>query len=191
MCDSYGNPLHPPHYRRPYVWDSPSQSAHVWQALRRQICEKHGSSNLLTTTWDKARSIKEVENRAAGLKEHYWNVMIHHGATVERFYVNGSGPPSPWLIVDRMIHRHQLGQALLLQGEMVNVGKRLNETKAGKTLFRDLEGLLTKQNKTIKLVVVTTFCKYLSFKTPSISLFFENSLKISQRMDSQNFGESW
>ena len=117
-----------------------------------ELCGDKSARNvvLLTTMWDKARSIKEVENREAGLKERYWNVMIHHGATVERFYVNGSGPHSPWLIIDRMIHRHQLGQALLLQEEMVDVGKRLNETNAGKALFRDLEGLLNKQNKTIK-----------------------------------------
>ena len=117
-----------------------------------ELCGDKSARNvvLLTTMWDKARSIKEVEKREAGLKERYWNVMIHHGATVERFYVNGSGPQSPWLIVDRLIHRHQLGQALLLQEEMVDVGKRLIETSAGKALFRDLEGLLTKQNKTIK-----------------------------------------
>ena len=116
-----------------------------------ELCGDKSTRNLvfLTTMWDKARNIKEAENREAQLKERYWNVMIHHGATVERFYVNGSGPQSPWLIVDRMIHRHQLGHALL-QEEMVDVGKRLNETNAGKALFRDLEGLLTKQNKTIK-----------------------------------------
>ena len=122
-----------------------------------ELCGDISARNvvLLTTMWDKAKSLKEVEKREAGLKERYWNVMIHHGATVERFYVNGSGPQSPWLIVDRMIHRRQqepalLGHALLLQEEMVDVGKRLNETNAGKALFRDLQGLLTKQNKTIK-----------------------------------------
>jgi hypothetical protein len=117
-----------------------------------ELCGDKSARNvvLLTTMWDKARSIEEVEKREAGLKERYWNVMIHHGATVGRFYVNGSGSKSPWLIVDKMIQRHQLGQALLLQEEMVDVGKRLNETNAGKALFRDLEGLLNKQNKTIK-----------------------------------------
>ena len=99
--------------------------------------------------WDKARNYEEANKREAGLKERYWNVMIYNGATVARFQMNGS-KPNPWSIVDNMIQRHQLGQALLLQEEMVDVGKRLNETNAGKALFRDLEGLLNKQNKTIK-----------------------------------------
>ena len=117
-----------------------------------ELCGDKSARNvvLLTTMWDKARSLKEVENREAGLKERYWNVMIHHGATAERFYVKGSGRQSPWLIIDKMVKRHQLGRVLLLQEEMVDVGKRLNETNAGMPLFRDLEGLINKQNKTIK-----------------------------------------
>ena len=117
-----------------------------------ELCGDKSARNvvLLTTMWDKARSIEEVKKREADLKEHYWNVMIDHGATVDRFYVNGSDSKSPWLIIDKMIQRHQLAQALLLQEEMVDVGKRLNETNAGKALFRDLQGLINKQNKTIK-----------------------------------------
>jgi len=105
---------------------------------------------LLTTMWDKVRNTEEAEKREAGLKERYWNVMIHHGATVGRFYKND--PESPWKVVDQMIQRHQLGQALLLQEEIVDLGKRLNQTQAGKALFRSLQGLLNKQNKSIRLI---------------------------------------
>jgi hypothetical protein len=119
-----------------------------------ELCGDKSARNvvLLTTMWDKARNVKEAEKREAGLKERPWCIMIHHGATVGRFYVNGSGSESPWLIVDGVIQRHQLGQALLLQEEMVDIGKRLNETAAGKALFRDLKELVNKQNRTIKLL---------------------------------------
>jgi len=103
---------------------------------------------LLTTMWDKVRSITEAEKREASLKERYWNAIIHHGATVDRFYKNG--PKSPWETINEMVQRHKKGQALLLQEEMVDIGKRLNETNAGKALYRDLQGLIEKQNKTIK-----------------------------------------
>jgi len=49
----------------------------------------------LTTMWDKARNPDEAHKREAGLKERYWNVMIHHGASVARFQMNGS-KPDPW-----------------------------------------------------------------------------------------------
>ena len=116
-----------------------------------ELCGDKSARNvvLLTTMWDKARNHEEASKRESGLKERYWNVMIHHGATVARFQMNGS-KPDPWSIVDNVIQRHQLGQALLLQEEMVDIGKRLSETYAGRALFRDLEGLINKQNKTIK-----------------------------------------
>jgi hypothetical protein len=117
-----------------------------------ELCGDKSARNLvlLTTMWDKARCVKECENREARMKERYWCFMIYHGATVGRFYINGSGSESPWLIVDGVIQRHQLGQALLLQEEMVDIGKRLNETAAGMALFRDLKELINKQNRTIK-----------------------------------------
>ena len=105
----------------------------------------------LTTIWDHAMNMSQVERREEALKERYWNVMIHHGATVSRFYVNErSGPKSPWAIVDETIQRRQLGKALCLQEEMVKFGKRLNETSAWKTLFQDLQTLIYQQNRTIK-----------------------------------------
>ena len=80
-----------------------------------------GNVVLLTTMWDRVKDVPAAESKEASLKERYWNVMIHHGATVERFHLNGSGFESPWLIVDKMIQRHQPRQALLLQEQIVSM----------------------------------------------------------------------
>jgi hypothetical protein len=114
-----------------------------------ELCGDKFARNIvfLTTMWDKVRDVKAAEQKEASLKERYWNVMINHGATVERFHVNGSGFKSPWLIVDKMIKRYQPGQALLLQEEMVDIGKRLEQTNVGKALSSNLRRLLIKQNR--------------------------------------------
>jgi len=95
---------------------------------------------ILTTMWDKVRSMEEGGKREATIKMKYWNAMLHHGATVNRFYKDD--PKSAWTIVDNLIQERQLGQALLLQEEMVDLGKPLNETTAGKALRRDLWDVL-------------------------------------------------
>ena len=103
--------------------------------------------------WDRVKDIPAAETKEAGLKERYWNVMIHHGASVGRFYMNElTGPNSPWEMVNKMIRQHQLGQALLLQEEMVDEGKRLEQTNAGKALSLNLRRLLIKQNRAIELL---------------------------------------
>ena len=120
-----------------------------------ELCGDKSARNvmLVTTMWDKIKSIPAAETKEANLKERYWNVMIHHGASVGRFYMNEpTGSNSPWEMVDKMIRQYQLGQALLLQEEMVDEGKRLEQTNAGKALSSNLRRLLIKQNKAIKLL---------------------------------------
>jgi len=103
---------------------------------------------LLTTMWDKARSMEEAVKQEVEQKQRFWNAIIHQGATVGRFYADD--PKSIWIIVDKTIQRHQLRQARLLQGKLVDVGKQFKETKVGKALFRNLEGLLNEQNRLLE-----------------------------------------
>lgn len=111
-----------------------------------ELCGDNFAGNvvLLTTMWDRVKDVPAAESKEASLKERYWNVMIHHGATVERFHLNGSGFKSPWLIVDKMIQRHQPRQALLLQEQIV--------ANTGKALSSNLRKLLIKQNRAIELL---------------------------------------
>ena len=101
---------------------------------------------LATTMWDKVNDT-EGEKRENGLKEKYWNVMVHHGAVVERFF---NTPESAWAVINRLIERERNKSALLIQEELRDLGKRLNDTNAGKELYLDLQILVAKQNKTIQ-----------------------------------------
>jgi hypothetical protein len=102
---------------------------------------------LATTMWDKLNEIAEGEKRENALKEKYWNVMLHHGAVVERFFNTSQ---SAWEVINRLVERERNKSALLLQEELVDLGKRLNDTNAGKALYLDLQILVSKQNKTIQ-----------------------------------------
>jgi len=100
---------------------------------------------LATTMWDKV-SETEGEKREVALKERYWNVMIHHGAIVERFL---NTRESAWAVINRLVERERNKSALLLQEELVDLKKRLIETNAGKALYLDLQVLIEKQNRSI------------------------------------------
>ena len=103
---------------------------------------------LATTMWDKVSEIEEGEKRENALKEKYWNVMLHHGAVVERFL---NTPESAWAVINRLVEREKNKSALLLQEELLDLGKRLNDTNAAMALYLDLQTLVAKQNRTIQL----------------------------------------
>ena len=114
-----------------------------------ELCGDKSAKNvvLVTTMWDKVSSEEEASKREDSLGARYWNVLLYHRASVARFH-NDQG--SAWKIIDEVTGRNRT--AVLLQEEMVTLGKNLNETNAGKALYRDLQGLLEKQNKTMHLL---------------------------------------
>jgi pyruvate/2-oxoacid:ferredoxin oxidoreductase alpha subunit len=116
-----------------------------------ELCGDKSAKNvvIVTTMWDKARNQEEASKRENSLKERYWNVLLYHQASVARFQNNQD---SAWEIIDQVIQTGRDRTAVLLQEEMVTLGRNLNETKAGKALYRDLQGLLEKQNQTMHLL---------------------------------------
>jgi hypothetical protein len=100
---------------------------------------------LVTTMWDKARSEEEASKREDSLKTRYWNILLYHQASVARFH---NDQDSAWRIIDQVTGQDRT--AVLLQEEMVTFGRNLNETNAGKALYRDLQGLLEKQSRTMQ-----------------------------------------
>jgi hypothetical protein len=100
---------------------------------------------LATTMWDtlgaKFDAIGTTRERA--LKKEYWNVMIDHGAGVERFL---NTVDSAWSIVDKIVEKSDKA-VLLFQEEKVDRKQALLATGAGKALSLDLELLIQDQNK--------------------------------------------
>ena len=111
-----------------------------------ELCGDKSAKNvvLVTTMWDKVRNEADALKREDSLKLRYWNVLLYHQASVARFY---NDQTTAWNIINHGTGRDRT--AVLLQEEMVTLGRNLNETNAGKALYRDLQSLLDKQNKTM------------------------------------------
>jgi hypothetical protein len=102
---------------------------------------------LATTMWDILGLSSDVgNNREERLKKEYWNVMIHHGATVHRF-LNDSD--SAWEIINNFLIRNKT-ERLIFQEERVDERKQLEKTSAGEALSLDLVQLVNKQNETMQ-----------------------------------------
>jgi hypothetical protein len=105
---------------------------------------------LVTTMWDTLKpEFGDPSEREKSLKEEYWNVMIDHGAAVERF-LNTSD--SAWNIIDNVINRNKHAQKIPLtfQEESIDQKKGLKETGAGRALHLGLPLLIQRQNETVQ-----------------------------------------
>lgn len=101
---------------------------------------------LVTSMWDKTDK-KKAEKRESELIRDYWAEMLHHNASHSRFDNTKS---SAWKVLDFLIDKQHLRQVLLLQEELVDLKKRINETKAGLTLYEELIALLDKQKRDVE-----------------------------------------
>jgi hypothetical protein len=102
---------------------------------------------LATTMWDILSPKSSVgEKREQRLKYDYWNVMIYHGATVERFL---NDPISAWNIIDRFLTNSHKNQ-LTFQEERVDQRKDVKQTSAGEALVMDLDQLVKRQHETMR-----------------------------------------
>ncbi|KIO04192.1 hypothetical protein M404DRAFT_1000686 [Pisolithus tinctorius Marx 270] len=99
---------------------------------------------LVTTMWDKEKDRKLSEGRVNQLEKNFWKPLLDAGARHERF---NNSSVSAWEIIRSLMGE---GEAVLLQEELVDVERKLNETTAGKTLNRQFQRLLFEQKETIK-----------------------------------------
>jgi len=96
--------------------------------------------------WSKVR--REVgEQRQQDLQNNFWKDMLvgDSAATTARFDMTYD---SAWAVITGKSsgERHEL----LVQEEMVDLDRRLSETKAGKMLFKELQTVLAKQQETMR-----------------------------------------
>ncbi|KAH0829004.1 hypothetical protein J3R83DRAFT_2456 [Lanmaoa asiatica] len=107
-------------------------------------------ARLVTTMWDKAKDQAVAESREAELHGEFWKKLIHEGAVPQRF---NNTHDCALAIVRGLIsvdHGKDGDQPLLLQEELVEQQKRLNETEAAKVLYSRSQQLLAEQKKTLK-----------------------------------------
>ncbi|KAG6382116.1 P-loop containing nucleoside triphosphate hydrolase protein [Boletus reticuloceps] len=106
-------------------------------------------TRLITTMWDQAKDQAATLRRETQLKDEFWRALIDGGATVHRSY---NTPNSAQEIVGSLLRMGHIedGEELLLQEELVEQQKRLNETEAGKLIYHRLQNLLADQRKMLK-----------------------------------------
>ena len=104
---------------------------------------------LVTTMWDKMSGdlAPKAKAREEELKSRYWINMIHLGARTQRFE---NTKKSALGIVSELLLEGVSEQAVLLQEELVDLGRELNETQAGKALYSQLQTALSQQKETIQ-----------------------------------------
>ncbi|EKM75638.1 hypothetical protein AGABI1DRAFT_79586 [Agaricus bisporus var. burnettii JB137-S8] len=101
---------------------------------------------LMTTMWpDPADTVEmeESEVREAELRKEYWAMMIEEDSKVERFT---NTRESARKIVDSIIIAESKRQWSKLQQELVDQGKDLPATEAGKELHAAYEDMVARQN---------------------------------------------
>ena len=100
---------------------------------------------VVTTMWDKIDPAVG-ERRQSELEYKYFHVLLRRGATVMRF---NNTCQSAWEIMEAIFAESER-EAVLIQEELVDLKKRLNETSAGKALYNTLQNLLAEQKTAVQ-----------------------------------------
>lgn len=105
---------------------------------------------LLSTMWEKVQP--DIGKRREGqLRDIFWKGMIERGSRIDRLEKNNYD--EAWRVLTRLIKESQAQEAILLQKEVVELGKQLNETQAGKNLYTQFQKLLTEQKAFMKILM--------------------------------------
>ncbi|KAI6132357.1 kinase-like domain-containing protein, partial [Pisolithus croceorrhizus] len=122
---------------------------------------------LVTTMWDNQRpeNVETCQKRVSQLEGNFWEPLISLGARHERFL---NTPVSAWDIVNGLVQTRtssaqgqsvdttwkldeaSAGKALLIQEEMVEAHRQLNETSVGRALYSRFQIVLLEQKETLK-----------------------------------------
>lgn len=104
-------------------------------------------ARLVTTMWDIAKDHPLAGDREKQLVDEFWQPLTKEGATVKRFYNTSSSSSQ---IIDELIDANIPKVTLLLQEELIEQQKHLNETEAGRAVYSRLQALLAEQRRMLK-----------------------------------------
>ncbi|KAG6382119.1 P-loop containing nucleoside triphosphate hydrolase protein [Boletus reticuloceps] len=116
----------------------------------RKLCGKDALDKvyLTTTMWDEVdQSIGE--RRLEELGTEYWRSMIIQGAEVVCLQNNEDSAKQ---IIQQILSQEVVRKAVLLQEEMADLRKELEETQAGQELYSQLEKLVERQMVLLKRI---------------------------------------
>ena len=126
-----------------------SGSAHKNLQLFGRLCGNIAlrRARLVTTMWDNAKDQAVARDREIELKRDFWPKLLEGGALARRFDNTETCASD---IIYELVDLPSDGHDLLLQEELVEQQKHLNETEAGKVLYSRLQQLLAEQKMTLK-----------------------------------------
>jgi len=106
--------------------------------LFASLCGQKAMPNVILTTtkWEYV-SLTTGTNREEELRSEFWKDMLNSGCRTERFQ---NTYDSAWRIIDSLVEKDRA--PVLVSSEIVDAQLRLNETKAGITLTKELEKLI-------------------------------------------------
>jgi hypothetical protein len=113
-----------------------------------KICGDDAIKNVVftTTMWTNVKA-DLGGTREQELMGKYWAPMMNAGAQTMRFEDSFN---SAWQIIDKIVGVQHTRRPLLLQEELVDLGRRPNETEAGKTLYSTLQQLRAEQSEIVR-----------------------------------------
>ncbi|KXN89094.1 L-type lectin-domain containing receptor kinase IV.3 [Leucoagaricus sp. SymC.cos] len=116
------------------------------------LCGDNATSRviLVSTMWERVDPVLGA-TREAQLQQEFWRGLIEKGSGVDR--LQRSHKDEAWRIIGKMVERLDEREKVLLQEEIVDLGRQLNETEAGRTLYTDLQKLLAEQKATFQSLV--------------------------------------
>ena len=135
---------------------------------------------LVTTMWDRVKQ-EHSQRRERELFDNYWKTMINYGASTARFL---NTTDSAWKIIDPILEQQET-EVLLLQEELVDLKRALNETQAGKTLYSDLQRLRAEQRDTVRSLAEQARKE----NDPQLARELEDELKRIQKDFDKTFNE--
>lgn len=115
-----------------------------------RLCGSFAKVVLTTTMWGEV-SLEAGQRREVELTSKFWKAMIDNGATVDR--LKATEHDEAWRIVDYLIaKRTKTREAVLLQKELVDLERKLNETEAARALYASIPGRVQDERKAIYAV---------------------------------------
>jgi hypothetical protein len=146
-----------------------------------KLCGQDALQNVIlaTTMWDEvdeATGIMEEEK----MKTKYWNKMLECGSTTGRFM--GTYESALQLLQPLIDAANFKRSSLLLQYEMVDMGKQLTETSAGRHLFIKVRHIISQRHDVIQRIQIE-MRRPVGDRT-SLQPLHEEHQKLSQSLES-------